>query len=119
MELLFNSDRTFKVWRYSVSHRVLLFRSTRDERNPTRIDVVFGQVSRMLLEPVYSGLSIYTADDAERATIAEKFGGNFKSGYLYLIGSSANSLVVSGPPSWHEDEGTYRDPSFFESMLLL
>jgi hypothetical protein len=73
----------------------------------------------MLLESEYSGLSIYKADHPEREAITERVGGDFESADLFLIGSSANSFVVSGPPSWHEDEGSYRDPSFFESMLLL
>jgi hypothetical protein len=119
VELLFSSDRTFKVWRYSVSHRVLLLRSTRDDRNPTRIDVIFGQVTRMLLVPVYSDLNIFKADHDERKVIAARIGGNFESNDLFVIGSDANSLVASGPPSWHEDERSYSDPSFFESMLLL
>jgi hypothetical protein len=73
----------------------------------------------MLLESAYNGLSIYRADHSEREAVIKRIGGEFESADLFLIGNSANSFVVSGPPSWHEDEGSYRDPSFFESMLLL
>ena len=119
MEMIYSSDRVFKVWRYSVSHRVLLLRSTRDDYHSTRVDVVFGQVSRMLLKPSYRGLQIARASDQERASIAARIGGVDGDGKLFLIDGSGDNFVVSGAPLWHEDEGSYRDPSFFEPMLLL
>ncbi|GAB1639928.1 hypothetical protein [Krasilnikovia sp. MM14-A1259] len=118
MSLLYQSTRHFQVWRYSVSHRVLLLRSAKDDLHHTRIDVVFGQVSRMLLEPDLDGLEIIEADGGRRDDLVSKVGGVFRGG-LYLLDGEGRNFVVSGPPAWHEDEGSYRDPSFFEQMLML
>ena len=106
------------MWRYSVSHRVLLLRSAKDDDYRTRIDVVFGQVSRMLLEPALEGLEIREATAREREDIADKVGGVFRGG-LYLLDERGRNFISSGPPGWHEDEGSYRDPSFFQQMLML
>ena len=42
--VLFDSDRYFKVWQYTVSHCRLLLRCTVDKVGETRIDIHFGAV---------------------------------------------------------------------------
>ena len=47
---LFVSDRFFQIWRYTVSHRQLLLRSTKSDVAHTRIEILFKDVSLMLME---------------------------------------------------------------------
>ncbi|MFV2022903.1 hypothetical protein [Micromonospora sp. LOL_023] len=120
MEVLFESSRQFKLWRYSVSHKVLLLRSSRDEDNSTRIDVLFQQVARMQLDTVFESLTIGRASGGERSEIESQAGREFPGGTeLFIVGGELANYVLSGSIVWHEDEGTYRDPSFFEKILLL
>lgn len=119
MSWSFTSERFFQVWRYSPSHRFLLLRSARTDSFATRIDIVFGGVGRMLLEPEYDGLRIRTATETERQTIQETVGGIPMSGGLYLLESGSLGFIASSEPAWHEDTGAYNEPSQFDSMFML
>ena len=113
---MFRSDRYFKVWQYSVGHRRLLLRSSRDRPPETRIDVHFGNVDLMLLRPTYDGLVIRRADDEECGKVSLDYGVEVKPGRLFVLGGGLRSFVVSAPPQWHEDEGEMRDPSWYGPM---
>ncbi len=113
---IYRSDRYFKVWQYTVSHRRLLLRSTRDMPPATRIDLHFGAVSIMLLRPSYDGLIIRRASDEECQKISLDYGFEVRPGRLFALGGDLKSFVVSAPPQWHEDEGGLNDPSWFGHM---
>jgi hypothetical protein len=113
---LFRSDRYFKVWQYSVGHRRLLLRSSRDMPPATRIDIHFANVDLMLLRPHYDGLVIRRADDEECEKAGLDYGVEVKPGRLFVLGDGLRSFVVSAPPQWHEDEGAMDDPSWFGHM---
>lgn len=117
MSELYRSDRYFKVWQYTVSHRRLLLRSTRDNPPETRIDVHFGGISFMLLRPYYEGLIIREGSAEECQRITDEYGVEAKLGYLYILGRGFSGFVISGKPQWHEDEGGSKDPSWFGHML--
>nr|BFD86908.1 hypothetical protein StreXyl84_63090 [Streptomyces sp. Xyl84] len=113
---LFRSDRYFKVWQYTVGHRRLLLRSSRDRPPQTRIDVHFANVDLMVLRPGYNGLAIRRADDEECRTVGLDYGVDVLPGRLFALGDGLRSFVVSAPPQWHEDEGEMDDPSWFGQM---
>lgn len=113
---VFRSDRYFKVWQYTVGHRRLLLRSSRDMPPETRIDIHFGNVGLMVLRPYYEGLVIRRADDEECMKVALDYGLEVLPGRLHVLGDGLRSFVVSGPPQWHEDEGRMDDPSWFGRM---
>ena len=113
---LFRSDRYFKVWQYTVGHRRLLLRSSRDRPPETRIDVHFANVSIMVLRPSYEGLVIRRADDEECEKVGLDYGVEVLPGRLFALGHGLRSFVVSAPPQWHEDEGEMDDPSWFGQM---
>lgn len=113
---LFRSDRYFKVWQYTVGHRRLLLRSSRDRPPETRIDVHFANVSLMVLRPSYEGLVIRRADDEECEKVGLDYGVEVLPGRLFALGHGLRSFVVSAPPQWHEDEGEMDDPSWFGQM---
>ena len=113
---LFRSDRYFKVWQYTVGHRRLLLRSSRDRPPETRIDVHFANVSLMVLRPSYEGLVIRRADDEECEKVGLDYGVEVLPGRLFALGHGLRSFVVSAPPQWQEDEGEMDDPSRFDQM---
>jgi hypothetical protein len=113
---LYRSERYFKVWQYTVSHRRLLLRSTRDNPPSTRIDVHFGGIGLMLLRPFYEGLVIREGTADECAQLTSEYGVEVNPGYLFVLGGGLSSFVVSGRPQWHEDEGEMDDPSWFGHM---
>ncbi|MEU5083690.1 MULTISPECIES: hypothetical protein [Streptomyces] len=113
---MFRSDRYFRVWQYSVGHRRLLLRSSRDMPPATRIDIHFANVDLMLLRPHYDGLVIHRADAGECEKAGLDYGVEVKPGRLFVLGDGLRSFVVSAPPQWHEDEGTMDDPSWFGRM---
>ncbi|WP_160148812.1 hypothetical protein [Amycolatopsis alkalitolerans] len=51
-------DRRFQLWRFGVSHGVLLLRSAHTKEYPTRIDIMFRAVSEMRLRRGLDDLSI-------------------------------------------------------------
>ncbi|MET7380882.1 hypothetical protein ABZT08_19020 [Streptomyces sp. NPDC005526] len=110
---MFRSDRYFKVWQYTVGHRRLLLRSSRDRPPDTRIEIYFANVDLMLLRPSYDGLVIRRADDEECEKVGLGYGTEVKPGHLFVLGGGLRSFVVSAPPQWHEDEGAMDDPSWF------
>lgn len=93
----FSSGRRFQVWKYTVSHSMLLIRSTRDEANSTRIDVLFKPVGRLDLPTSFDGLVIERAAPGRYAVSGPGW-----SGYV-----EADTVAVA------EDEGEYFDPSPF------
>ncbi|XIG72879.1 hypothetical protein C1N81_05230 (plasmid) [Streptomyces sp. SGAir0957] len=113
---IYRSSRYFKVWQYTVGHRRLLLRSSRDRPPETRIDVHFGNVDLMLLRPRYDGLTIRRAEDEECVKVGLDYGVEIKPGRLFLLGRDLTSFVVSAPPQWHEDDGAMDDPSWFGQM---
>ncbi|NEC85155.1 hypothetical protein [Streptomyces sp. SID12501] len=110
---IFRSDRYFKVWQYTVGHRRLILRSSRDRPPDTRIEIYFANVDLMLLRPSYDGLVIRRADDEECRQVGLDHGVEVEPGSLFLLGGGLRSFVVSAPPQWQEDEGEMNDPSWF------
>lgn len=116
MQDLFRSDRLFRVWAYTVSHKRLLLRST-EEEDHKRTDVFFGGVQRLLLKPDYSGLRVSEADAATWAVFQERYGAIGEGLTLFELESDLQSFVVAGVMQFHEDEGNYRSPSYFGHFL--
>ncbi|MBO2460308.1 hypothetical protein [Actinomadura violacea] len=116
-KVLFESARFFKVWQYTVSHRRLLLRSSRERPPNTRIDLHFGAVSFVLLYPFYDGLRIRHPDSEELEMVAQLSGDVPSGAHVYLIEGSRPSFIISGRMQWHEDEGGTSDPSWFGHML--
>jgi len=109
----FSSERYFRVWHYHADRRRLLLRSTLDSPPATRIDIFCGGVGLMLLRPFYHGITIRSGTAEERTSIDEMYDASDIPGQLFVIGDSLRNFVISGPMQWHEDEGSYRDPSRF------
>lgn len=117
MDEVFESERFFQVWAFTVSKTKLLLRSTDNGGLSTRIDLYFGGVHRMLLKPEYSGLRAAPADRADVELYRERYGEIEPGPTLFTLEPRLESFVVAGVMQWHEDEGGFRDPSYFGHFL--
>lgn len=95
---LLDSERTFTVWSYTVSHSTLLLRSVKPDPEARRVDVLFKGVERMDLPSRMDGLRI-TGDD----------------GAYRLSGVRWTGSVTALMCAVREDTGGYVDPSPFRT----
>jgi len=112
MTTLFESRRTFQLWRAVVGHNQLLLRSTKSESEPTRIEILFKPVRALELRTVLDGLRIRLANPDEAEQIAIKSGdpGNWAT-FFVLESDTWSGYVVAETMVSAEDDGEYSDPS--------
>lgn len=101
--------RSFQVWRYSVSHGLLMLRSNMDGDFRTRIDLLFGDVYWIKIPTLLRGVRIREASEGEVNAIARSCRFETKEwrrGYL-LSGSDYDGYVIAA--SLDLDEGRYEE----------
>lgn len=110
-DCMFSSERHFQMWRYLVSHRQLLLRSTKTSAAQVRVDLLFKDVSAINLVTTLDGVVIRLAEPkaiSMPATLADVLG----TRKIYQITTHGFSgHVVAGSFTSHEDEGEYYEPS--------
>jgi hypothetical protein len=114
-------DRTFQAWFYTVGMRRLILRSTRNERHPTRIDVLLQGVTHLKLPTLMVGLSIRRASSTEQTTIEQSDGVALGlHEYVYVVqGQNYTGYVVGMVLAAREDALDYFDPSaVIEDVLM-
>ena len=110
----FESPRMFQVWSYTVSHGQLLFRSTKSDDSPTRIDILFKNVDAMNVARRFDGLSIRDATAEERLSAAR--GSDVElddpNQRLWIVESLGfRGHVAAGVVLVHEADAEYDEPS--------
>lgn len=118
MAAIFRSDRVFRPWFYSVSHSVLLLRSSRTEVLATRIDILFPGVERMVVKAEYPGINLCEATPVELEDLEIKYGRSVTPAAVWLDEEKIDFVAPSNP-QWHEDQGSDLDPSYFAPYLRL
>lgn len=112
-------ERTFQLWSYSVSHNVLLLRSTQTAVNPTRIDLMFRAVQEMRLR---SRLEDVEIDVLQAEEAAGEFADVQVSGgrNLFVVSSVGLSrgYVVASSLYMSEDDLAYGEPSTIDAPEL-
>ena len=101
----FVSSRNFEVWSYTVSHGQLLIRSNATVELPTRLEILFKNVSYMRIPVIFEGLEVYEAEKPRGSEVligGQWFRLKFEGGEGY-IGAGA---FVTG-----EDQLPYHQPS--------
>jgi hypothetical protein len=113
--VLFNSQRTFQIWEYTVGHGQLLLRSPKADDMPKRIDVLFKNVAAIHLLTTLNSLTISEANEEDQIDSQLQVGSQIlMDRKVFLVRSSEFvGYVIAGTVAWHEDEGEYYDPSFF------
>jgi len=65
MQIVFQSNRKFKLWKYLVSHGQLLLRSNPESLGASRCEVIFRHVASLQLETDFEGLTIKEVSESE------------------------------------------------------
>ena len=66
-------NRIFKIWKYSVTHSMLLLRSPKNSEYPTNIDLIFSGVKFIKLPNIFKGNSITSISIQEDQIIMDDF----------------------------------------------
>jgi hypothetical protein len=91
----FDSHRRFQVWRYTVSMRQLLLRSTKTADVPTRVDVFFQDVQSIDLPTAMDELRVEMTAPREYRLTGKGWSGRVNAALVRVA----------------EDGGEYNDPS--------
>jgi hypothetical protein len=81
----FSSSRSFQVWRYVVSHRQLLLRSSRTPEVTTRLELLFKNVSAIKLPTHLDALRVRELHDGPSEAVAEL--GSVERGQRFFFGN--------------------------------
>jgi len=109
---MFQFEREFQVWLYTVSHSILLLRSVKSETLSTRVDVIFKPVRALSVPTTLVGIDVRSMPVP--ATLAGVVPDLHDSDQFFsLTGAEPTWWIVAGTVDWHGDEGEYSDPSSF------
>lgn len=123
--MLYTSDRIFKIWSYSVSHSILLLRSTNDEEDEGKamkegfnIDIEFTGVGYLDIPVMLKGISVnkieeYKKFDKYSARLGYKIF-EIKSDRDYFI--IASSCVV-GKNNWINEDRLINPYLHYDEVL--
>ena len=110
-KIIYNSNRVFEVWRYTVSHRQLLIRSNKRNSFPTRLEVLFKNVAFMALPPVMRGVTISECGAAgdELPSCLNAF--QISKPWYRIETEGSVGYVAAGAIATNEDDLGYEEPS--------
>jgi hypothetical protein len=109
-------DRRFQVWRFEVSHSVLLLRSTPTKEHPTRIDIMFRAVGEMRVRQGLDDLSVdLVAESDPRFDVAVP-----SRRFLFTVSAKdfPNGYVVGASMFTAEDDLSDMDESVLDNKEL-
>jgi len=109
-------NRRFAVWSYTVSHKQLLLRSTKDHAHETRIDLLFKNVLYLALPTLIHDLTVSEADAATSsrivAGVASDSPRSLDDKRVYVLrGRGPEGYVVASTVVHAEDTEDYLAPS--------
>jgi hypothetical protein len=117
-KLVYESDRLFSIFGYSVSHGLLLLRSGKSNEAPaTRVDILFQDVRAMEIRAWFKGIRIEEVDDpqfldGQRSKPAEMIEPGNK--VYALVSAGWQGFIVGGIVRFKEDDGEF----FGQSALV-
>jgi hypothetical protein len=121
-KVVFESQRRFQQWRWSVGHSELLLRSNKDTSNPTRIEILFKPVVALKIRAHMEGLRIVELDDSDAeaikldAALDEKSSCSSK---IYALESGVfRGYIVAAVMVVHEDDLEYYEPTPFSRQSV-
>jgi hypothetical protein len=113
-KLLYESDRSFSIFGYAMSHGLLLLRSVKSGGAPaTRVDILFQDVRVLEIRAWFKGIKIEEVDP----TFVEGRHSNPEEmieygNRVYAITSSGwSGFIVGGVVQFNEDDGDRFGPS--------
>jgi len=101
----FRSQRTFRIWDYSVSHSQLLVRSAHDQSDECtdNVDLIFSGVFYIALADIFRGLAVRSPSEAELDDIEERSGVAEDATHRYYVLTSGGREYVVGAASLRID----------------
>jgi hypothetical protein len=114
-------QRRFLVWAYVTSHRQLLLRSNRSQNHASRVDILFEDVGWMSLPSWFESLEIREGGENVLCSIQVTSDSEIMHGrQIFLLdGGNRSGIVVARDVTWHEDNGSYGDPSPLAKSLFI
>lgn len=118
---IFQSDRFFQLWYYTVSHGQLLLRSVKSDSEKTQVDVFFKNVKFVGVPALLKSMRVIEIDP-------EKIGSDSWPGdlsfsgegrYFQLAGDGWKGLIIAGFFDWDESENEHYEESAFLSNSFL
>ena len=112
---VYDSDRSFSVFGYSMSHGLLLFRSGKsNEHANTRVDVLFQDVRALEIRTWFEGLRIEEEGNPEflKDQLSKPARMIEPGNKIYSLSSSGwKGFVIAGSVRFIEDSGELFGPS--------
>jgi len=108
-KLVYESDRRFSLFGYSMSHGLLLLRSGKSNETPaTRVDILFQDVRAMETRAQFKGIRIEEVDDpqfldGQRSKPVEMIEPGNKT--YALVSAGWRGFIVGGIVRFKEDDG--------------
>src|SRR4051794_3493174 len=109
--VIFQSDRRFQLWAYTISHGQLLLRSqarqdAHSRQHDTTIEVMFNPITTVKIRGNYDGLVIRCADqeEAERVRASAPSITFHQSDRVFALETAGETdYIIATAVGWHED----------------
>ena len=111
MKTYLSLDRWVRPWHFTISHKTLILRSTKDDQHATQVDVLFKPAYAMCLQSQYSPFVVRepTAEEAESIREISGLEQTEDRNFYVLEGGSGFSFVVASVTAFDENTGGYFD----------
>ena len=111
--MIFQSDRAFVIFSYTLSHGLLLLRSGKTSELLTRVDILFHDVRAMEMRCWFDGLTIEERDPSFLSEFGSSPADLMEEGNkVYSVrGRDWRGFIVGGIVSFEEDDGEFVAPS--------
>ena len=113
--IVYESDRLFSLFGYSMSHGLLLLRSGKSNETPsTRVDILFQDVRAVEIRAWFKGIRVEQTDDSgfldgQRSKPTDMIEPGNK---IYALSSTGwQGFIVGGIVRFKEDDGEIFGPS--------
>jgi len=90
----FTSDRSFRLWDFSVSHKQMLLRSPRSPEAAMNIDIVLWGVEYLDVATSLQGLTIVSPTREDVARAGQAMGGEVALSHVHCFASEGRRFVV-------------------------
>jgi hypothetical protein len=119
--LIYESDRHFELWNWSVSHSDLILRSNRTSDLSTRVEILFKNVRAAGIASSFRNLRVHAIVEGPEVLAAESVLG--RSLHLLphtdevlfrLIGGPGRAWILASVVAGREDGNSYDAPTMFD-----
>ena len=107
-------NRQFKIWKYNVSHSILLIRSPKNDKLNTNFDIIFSGVKMINFPYKFDGncmTSISEIDDKDIISECEKQGFKLEEVYVFR-GEKMKYYIVASIINIDENDNDIFDVKF-------